>query len=108
MSGSAVLCLAGFSDSRSNITKHLIASSQWPNAESKAEAFEIVAQEGMLPRTLADSFHQAARFLNLVTHQTTKVDDDVVYDVFTEQFGDFEQFAAHLAQWLGRRHDEDK
>ena len=35
------------------------------------------------------------------------VDNNVVYDVLIERLGDFEQFAAHVAHWLERRHDED-
>lgn len=89
-----------------NIAKPLISSFEWPNAESKAEAFEILAEERVLPQTLADRFRQAARFRNLVTYQTTMVDNNVVYDVLTERLGDFEQFAAHVAHWLEQRHDE--
>ena len=45
-----------------NIAKHLIAESGWRTAETKAEAFEILAEVGVLPDDLCDAFRQASRF----------------------------------------------
>lgn len=83
-----------------NIAKHLIAELGWREAQSKAEAFEILAERDVLPAPLCDSLRQAARFRNLATYQTARLADKIVYEILTEHVADFEKFAAHVAHWL--------
>jgi uncharacterized protein YutE (UPF0331/DUF86 family) len=83
-----------------NIAKHLISREGWRAPESKAEAFEILGEQGLLPADLVDAFRQAARFRNLVTYQTAIVRDELVYDVLRNHLGDFERFLSAIAQWL--------
>ena len=83
-----------------NIAKHLIAELGWRTARSKAEAFEILAENDVLPRDICDALRQASRFRNLVTYQTAIVDSEVVFDVLRERLGDFERFAVGIARWL--------
>lgn len=83
-----------------NIAKHLIASFGWRSAKSKAEAFEILAEQGVLPAEICDAFREASRFRNLVTYQTTVIDDGIVYDIAMARAGDFEVFVSHVARWL--------
>ena len=83
-----------------NIAKHLIASREWRAARSKAEAFEILAENGVVSDPLSGALRQASRFRNLVIYQTSLVDDGIVYKVLTEHLSDFEEFAANIASWL--------
>lgn len=53
-----------------NIAKHLIARHGWRTPASKADTFEILSDEGVLPEGLSEAFRGAARFRNLVTYQT--------------------------------------
>jgi uncharacterized protein YutE (UPF0331/DUF86 family) len=86
-----------------NIAKHLISREGWKAPASKAEAFEILGEQGILPADLVDSFREAARFRNLVTYQTAVVRDEVVYQVLQANLMDFERFLSLVAQWLSRR-----
>ncbi len=86
-----------------NVAKHLIAELAWRPARSKAEAFEILAEMGVLPDDLCDAFRQASRFRNLVTYQTLVIDNALVYDILRERLPDFERFATSVALWLERR-----
>ncbi len=86
-----------------NIAKHVIASFGWREANSKAEAFEILAEQAVLSSELCDAFRQASRFRNLVTYQTAMVLDDVVYGILKDRVGDFETFVAQVGAWLARR-----
>ena len=45
-----------------NIAKHLISRSGWREPLSKAEAFEILGEQGVLHDDLVESFREAARF----------------------------------------------
>lgn len=84
-----------------NIGKHLISRNSWRVPTSKAETFEILAEQGVLPEELAESFLAAARFRNLVTYQTAIVQDEIVYTVLQNNLDDFERFLSCVARWLG-------
>ena len=85
-----------------NIAKHLIKERGWKVAKSKAEAFEILHQNGVLTSELCEAFRQASRFRNLVTYQTPMIDNDVVYDIVAERLSDFEEFASCVSGWIER------
>ncbi len=85
-----------------NIAKHLISESGWRPAASKAEAFEILAENGALPEDLCEALRQASRFRNLVTYQTTMIDNEIVHRILSQRLGDFERFAVAVAEWLQR------
>jgi uncharacterized protein YutE (UPF0331/DUF86 family) len=86
-----------------NIAKHLISREGWRAAASKAEAFEILGEQGILPADLVDALREASRFRNLATYQTTIVRDDIVYQVLQTHLTDFERFLGLIARWLGGR-----
>jgi uncharacterized protein YutE (UPF0331/DUF86 family) len=83
-----------------NTAKHLIAQYGWKTPANKAEAFEILAEAGVISRELSESLREAARFRNLVVYQTAAVQDDLVYQILQENLPDFEQFVADVARWL--------
>jgi uncharacterized protein YutE (UPF0331/DUF86 family) len=83
-----------------NVAKHLIAGNSWKSPSSKAEAFEILAANRVIPDSLVASFQAASRFRNLVTYQTSIVQDAVVHRILTQHLSDFEGFIASVAQWL--------
>ncbi|HTG33936.1 MAG TPA: DUF86 domain-containing protein [Thermoanaerobaculia bacterium] len=83
-----------------NVAKHLISREGWRAPASKAEAFEILGEQGILPEDLVDAFREAARFRNLVTYQTAVVRDEIVYQVLQAHLNDFERFLALIARWL--------
>jgi uncharacterized protein YutE (UPF0331/DUF86 family) len=83
-----------------NIAKHLSSRLGWRPSSSKAETFEILAEQGILPTDLCDSFREASRFRNLVTYQTAMVKEALVYKILQDHLGDFERFMALVARWL--------
>lgn len=85
-----------------NIAKHLIASKSWKNPGSKAETFEILAQNQVIPASLVPSFQAASRFRNLVIYQTSMVQNAVVHQILVQHLGDFDQYVSHVAAWLKR------
>jgi uncharacterized protein YutE (UPF0331/DUF86 family) len=85
-----------------NIAKHLIARNGWRSPVSKAEAFEILGEQGVLHAGLVDSFREAARFRNLVTYQTAVIKDEIVYQILQNHLSDFEHFLSDTARWLSR------
>jgi uncharacterized protein YutE (UPF0331/DUF86 family) len=86
-----------------NVAKHLISRFGWPPPETKAAAFEVLFEQGVLSESLRDAFRSAARFRNLVTYQTAMVRDEVVFEILQEHLSDFEGFLAAVAHWLQQR-----
>ena len=84
-----------------NIAKHLISRHGWRAPLSKAEAFEILGEQEILPEDLVEAFREASRFRNLVTYQTAIVQDEVVYQILQDHLTDFERFLSLVARWLG-------
>lgn len=83
-----------------NIAKHLISRNDWRAPTSKAEAFEVLGERGVLPEDLVEKFQDASRFRNLAIYQTAMVKDEVIYQILQENLGDFERFLAFVARWL--------
>ncbi len=83
-----------------NIAKHLISREGWRAPTSKAEAFEILGEEEILPEDLVNAFREASRFRNLVTYQTAIVRDETVYQILQAHLTDFERFLSLVARWL--------
>jgi uncharacterized protein YutE (UPF0331/DUF86 family) len=83
-----------------NIAKHLSSRFGWRLSSSKAEAFEILAEQGVLPPDLCQSFREASRFRNLVTYQSARVEEALVYKILQDHLGDFERFTVLVARWL--------
>jgi uncharacterized protein YutE (UPF0331/DUF86 family) len=83
-----------------NIAKHLISRNGWRAPLSKAEAFEILGEQGVLHGDLVESFRDAARFRNLVTYQTAVIKDEIVYQILQDHLSDFEHFLSDTARWL--------
>ena len=89
-----------------NIAKHLIAKNGWRSPQSKAEAFDVLKEMNVVPESLADSFRGAGRFRNLVTYQTAKIDNEMVYDILKIHLDDFEKFASNVLALLEKEGDE--
>ena len=83
-----------------NVAKHLISREGWRAPESRAEAFEILGEQGILPEDLVNGFREASRFRNLVTYQTAIVRNETVYQILQTHLTDFEQFLFLIARWL--------
>lgn len=86
-----------------NIAKHIIAQQAWKQAKSKAQAFEVLAESGVLSAALADAFKKASGFRNLVTYQTAMIDHTVVLRVLREHLGDFQLFLNQVAEWISKQ-----
>ena len=58
-----------------------------------AEGFERLAELQVLPPQLVDSLHKAVAFRNILVHNYTNINWDIVSDIVTHRLTDFVQFA---------------
>jgi uncharacterized protein YutE (UPF0331/DUF86 family) len=84
------------------IAQHIVITQGWPVAESNADAFRRLGSEGVIPFELAERLALAVGFRNLLVHRYDDVDDDRTVENLSH-IGDFQEFAAHIADWVGER-----
>lgn len=84
----ATIDLAEMTVSRRNLRK--------PSTFS--ETFEILTEAGIIDSDLAEKMIKLAGFRNILAHDYTIIDTDIVYDVLTNRLKDIEQFTAQISR----------
>lgn len=62
-----------------DLTEHLIAENAWGVPESAAEAFELLARQGVIDAALARRMREAVGLRNLLVHEYAEVDWGLVH-----------------------------
>jgi uncharacterized protein YutE (UPF0331/DUF86 family) len=65
-----------------------------------AECFQILGQEGIVTKDLADRLSLMARFRNILVHQYWEVDYKRVYAIIQDDLGHIEAFLASIEKLL--------
>jgi uncharacterized protein YutE (UPF0331/DUF86 family) len=74
-----------------SICNHINAKSGGRTPETYADCFLLLAQNKIITPDLGDKLAQMAKFRNLLVHVYSKVDDERVYRIITENFPDLEE-----------------
>jgi uncharacterized protein YutE (UPF0331/DUF86 family) len=88
-----------------DLCNHLAARLAHQVPLSYPECFEVLGDEGILEKSLADSLRAMARFRNLLVHRYWDVDDQRVLQIARTQLGDLEQFLEVVGRITGIRDD---
>lgn len=83
-----------------DVTHHLISDGKWREPDSFADAFVVLAENGVITWEQADRYALMARFRNRIVHYYEKVDPEQVYVIFKKRLGDFDDFVATISTWL--------
>ncbi len=83
-----------------NICSHLAARVAKEVPESYADCFRIMAENGILSKSLALKMASMAKFRNLLVHQYGRVDDGAVYRIIKTDVGDIIGFADEIKSFL--------
>jgi uncharacterized protein YutE (UPF0331/DUF86 family) len=94
-----MLCVQSAAD----IASHIVADEGYRPAQSLADAFERLRENGILKRETADAMAKAAGLRNVVAHGYAGVDVKLVFGAASRGVADLDAFAAEVAGWL-RRH----
>jgi uncharacterized protein YutE (UPF0331/DUF86 family) len=76
-----------------DIAAHVISETEMPPPSTMAEGFERLAELQVLSPQLADSLHKAVALRNILVHNYTNINWDIVTDIVTHRLTDFVQFA---------------
>lgn len=86
-----------------DISNHLIAASDARPPASMGEAFDVLAEEGILPFELAKRMRKAVGFRNIAVHAYQKIDWAIVFDIAHHRLNDFQEFARHVSAAVDAR-----
>ncbi len=82
-----------------DIGSHIIADREYRPPCSYGDIFMVLAEEGLLSETLANTMKQIAGFRNILVHDYLEVDPKIVFDSL-KRIDDFKQFAKYTLTWL--------
>jgi uncharacterized protein YutE (UPF0331/DUF86 family) len=83
-----------------DIAQHVIADQGYRQAKSYKDAMDVLCEEGLLDRDLADRLKGWMGFRNVLVHLYLQMDHGRTYDAIRDDLGDLEQFAAAMAPLL--------
>jgi uncharacterized protein YutE (UPF0331/DUF86 family) len=75
-----------------DVADHLVADRRLRMPETGAEAFEILAEAGVLPAPLATALASMVGFRNILVHDYTRLDPAIVVRVLGSDLSDIERF----------------
>ena len=85
-----------------DVCHHLISDRQWREPSSYADAFAVLAENGVLPLDTLEQYRLMAQFRNRLVHYYEKVDAIQVFTIAKTRRADFAMFATAIRRWLAR------
>ncbi len=83
-----------------DIAHHIIAEQGYRQSASYKDAMEVLREEGLIDRDLAERLKGWMGFRNVLVHFYLDIDHGRSYDAIREDLGDLEAFAAKAAGLL--------
>ncbi|MYE91702.1 DUF86 domain-containing protein [Candidatus Poribacteria bacterium] len=84
----------------SDIAIHVVTGANLGSPNSRPEAIEMLAKNGIIPQELAEKISQAVRMRNIIVHHYPRVNLRTVYDVIQDGLGDIVDFCAEIVNYL--------
>ena len=81
-----------------DLANHLIADRGWRMPTTNRETFQVLAENGALPKDLAERMEGWAGFRNILVHLYLEIDQDTVFDILTRDLHELRAYAARLAE----------
>ena len=82
-----------------DICHHLISDQRWREPASYADAFSVLAENGVLSAATAEQYRLMAQFRNKLVHYYEKIEPEQVLAVVKTRLDDFEAFADAVRKW---------
>jgi len=75
-----------------DVADHVVADRRLRVPETGAESFEILAEAGLLPTQLGNALGSMVGFRNILVHDYTKLDPEIVIRVLRTDLTDLDRF----------------
>jgi uncharacterized protein YutE (UPF0331/DUF86 family) len=87
-----------------DLATHIVTSEGFVPARTVSDAFERLAEHGIIARSLFPTLRRAVGFRNVVAHGYVKLDREGLVQAAHEGVEDLGAFAQQLAQWAKGRY----
>ena len=84
------------------MSRTLIADEGFREPSSYRDAFVILMEQGIIPKEEIVTYEKIAMFRNLLVHYYEKINDEIVFSIFKERLGDFENYIKNIVNYIGR------
>lgn len=84
-----------------DIANHIIVQKKMREPSTYREAFDILAEAGVIPLKMADGLSDLAAFRNMLVHIYWRLDIDTVYGILQEDLGALREFARVVKETFG-------
>lgn len=83
-----------------DIAAHLLAGMEVPPPDTMGQAFDMLAQAGVLNNELANSLKKAVGFRNIAVHSYERINWEIVYSIIKYHLADFSEYAKKIAMQM--------
>lgn len=83
-----------------DIGAHLIASMDVPPPGTMGQTFDLLAQQGVLRKELANSLKKSVGFRNIAVHNYDSINWLIVHSIVKNHLVEFSEFAKAIVEWL--------
>ncbi len=90
-----------------DVAHHIIADEQFREPTNYRDAFTVLAENKILRTEDLKTFHNMASFRNLLVHYYERVDDTIVYGIFTRHLSDFDLFVEGIVTYLQQKQQQE-
>ena len=79
-----------------DIGNHILLDYDTETPATMAETFRKLAQNKLIPQSVADNLSRAVGFRNIAVHQYENLDCKIIYAIITSHLDDFKDFASEI------------
>lgn len=83
-----------------DIASHVLADRGLKAPSTYAETFEILVEAGLMSPELGHVMVEMTGFRNIVVHEYTTIDAEIVVRILRHRLADFRRFEAEALRWL--------
>jgi uncharacterized protein YutE (UPF0331/DUF86 family) len=83
-----------------DVASHVLTDRGLRAPSTYAETFEVLVQAGLMSPDLGRVMIEMTGFRNVVVHEYTRVDAEVVIRILRERLEDFKRFESEALSWL--------
>jgi uncharacterized protein YutE (UPF0331/DUF86 family) len=83
-----------------DVASHVLADRGLRAPTTYAEVFEVLVQAGLMSAGLGRVMIEMTGFRNVVVHEYTRIDAEVVIRILRERLEDFRRFETEALRWL--------
>ncbi|SEM48180.1 Uncharacterized conserved protein YutE, UPF0331/DUF86 family [Syntrophus gentianae] len=83
-----------------DIGNHFISFHSWREPYGYRDIFQILHENGIIPKEYLKTFQNMASFQNLLVHRYERTDNEVVFGLFKKRLDDFDLFISLIKDWV--------